>query len=107
MVTSMSARLETLKSMLTHDPANAFARYGLAMELLNLGQAEESVAEFRTLLAAAPDYTYGYFHGGRALETLGRVDEARALYEAGLEASRKKGDAKALGEIQAALDILG
>lgn len=103
----MSARLETLQSMLAHDPANAFARYGLAMELLNLGRAEESVAEFRALLAASPDYTYGYFHGGRALESLDRADEARALYEAGIEASRQKGDAKALNEIQAALDILG
>ena len=103
----MSARLDTLRSMLAHDPSNAFARYGLAMELLNLGQAEASVAEFQTLLAASPDYTYGYFHGGRALESLGRVDEARALYEAGMEASRKKGDSKALNEIQGALDILG
>jgi tetratricopeptide (TPR) repeat protein len=103
----MSARLDTLKTMLQHDPANAFARYGLAMELMNLGRAEEAVTEFRSLLAASPDYTYGYFHGGRALESLGREDEARAMYEAGLEASRKKGDAKALNEIQAALDILG
>lgn len=103
----MSARLETLQSMLSQDPANAFARYGLAMELLNLGRAEESVKEFRALLAATPDYTYGYYHGGRALESLGREEEARAMYEAGLEASKKKGDLKALGEIQAALDILG
>jgi tetratricopeptide (TPR) repeat protein len=103
----MSARLETLKSMLAHDASNAFARYGLAMELLNLGRAEESVTEFRALLAASPDYTYGYFHGGRALESLGREDEARQMYEAGIEASRTKGDAKALNEIQAALDILG
>jgi len=103
----MSARLDTLKAMVAQDAANAFARYGLAMELLNLGRGEEAVAEFRTLLETSPDYTYGYFHGGRALESLGREDEARAMYEAGLEASKKKGDLKALGEIQAALDILG
>jgi tetratricopeptide (TPR) repeat protein len=102
----MSARLETLKSMLAQDPDNAFARYGLAMELLNAGSAEAAVEEFEQLLAAHPDYTYGYFHGGRALEQLGRLEEARALYERGVEASRRKGDAKALNEIQAALDIL-
>lgn len=103
----MSARLETLKNMLAADPANAFARYGLAMELLNTGDAEGAAREFEALLATHPDYTYGYFHGGRALEALGRLDEARALYERGVEASRAKGDQKALGEIQAALDILG
>ena len=93
--------------MLAHDPANAFARYSLAMELLNLGRGEESVVEFRALLSAHPDYTYGYFHGGRALESLGREDEARQLYTEGVAASRAKGDAKALNELQAALDILG
>lgn len=103
----MSARLETLQSMLAHDPVNAFARYSLAMELLNLGRAEESVTEFRALLAAHPDYTYGYFHGGRALESLGREDEARQLYQDGIAAATAKGDAKALNELQAALDILG
>jgi tetratricopeptide (TPR) repeat protein len=103
----MSARLETLRAMLAHDPKNAFARYGLAMELLNTGDAEASVGEFRALLEASPDYTYGYFHGGRALEALGRVEEAREMYEAGMAASREKGDMKALGEIQGALDILG
>ena len=93
--------------MLVHDPVNAFARYSLAMELLNLGRGAESVTEFRALLAAHPDYTYGYFHGGRALESLGLEDEARQLYHDGLAASRLKGDTKALNEIQAALDILG
>lgn len=103
----MSARIETLKNMLAADPANAFARYGLALEYLNGGDADAAVKEFDALLAAHPDYTYGYFHGGRALESLGRLDDARALYERGVEASQKKGDMKALGEIQAALDILG
>jgi tetratricopeptide (TPR) repeat protein len=77
------------------------------MELVNTGDAEAAVVEFEQLLASHPDYTYGYFHGGRALEGLGRLEEARALYERGIEASRRKGDAKALNEIQAALDILG
>jgi len=102
----MSARLETLKQMLAQDPANAFARYGLAMELVNTGQPEAAVAEFEALLSAHPDYTYGYFHGGRTLEALGRVDDARALYERGVEAARKKGDAHALAELTGALEIL-
>lgn len=101
-----NTRLETLKSMLEQDPDNAFARYSLAVEYGNAGDPERAVEEFRTLLATHPDYVAGYYHGGRALEKLGRIEEARALYEAGIAASLRKGDAHARSELQAALEML-
>lgn len=103
---AMSARLETLQQMVASDPTSSFARYALAMELLNLGRAEEAVAAFRALLDADPDYSAAYFHGGRALESLGRRDEARELYRAGIEATTRNGDAHTRSELQAALDLL-
>lgn len=103
----MSKRLEALQQMIAQDPDNAFARYGLAQELANLGRLEEAVAEFERLIARKPDYFYAYFHGGKALEKLGRTDEARSLYRRGLEASSRGGDAHAQSEIQAALDMIG
>lgn len=99
-------RLDMLKQMLEQNPGNTFARYGLAMEYANSGDAEQAVAEFRLLLEHDETYAAAYFHGGRALEKLGRLEEARSFYERGIEAATRKGDAHTRAEIEAALDML-
>ena len=101
-----SNRLDTLISMLEQDPASAFTRYGLAMEYVNLGRFDEAMDEFHSLLGSHPDYGAGYYHAGRTLERLGKIEEARAMYEKGIEATSRTGDAHTRSELQAALDIL-
>jgi tetratricopeptide (TPR) repeat protein len=101
-----SNRLETLKNMVAQDPASAFARYGLAMEYVNLGRFDEAIDEFHSLLGSNPDYAAGYFHAGRTLERIGKLDEARAMYEKGIEVTSRTGDAHTRSELQAALDML-
>jgi len=103
----MSERIESLRSILVQDPGNRLARYGLAMEYANAGRLEEAVGEYRTLIASHPDYAYAYFHGGQALERLGRLDEARTMYRQGVDAATRSGDAHARGEIEGAVDLLG
>ena len=98
--------MEVLKAMVAQNPADAFARYGLAMELVNSGQPESAVAEFRALLEHNPNYAAGYFHGGQVLEKLGDVEQARAFYEKGIEVTGRTGDQHARSELQAALDML-
>ncbi len=92
--------------MVAQDPANAFARYGLAMELVKTGQLDGAVAEFRVLLEHHPNYAAAYFHGGQALEKLGDLEQARSFYEKGIEVTRRTGDGHARGELEAALDML-
>jgi tetratricopeptide (TPR) repeat protein len=99
-------RTEVLKTMLAQDPANAFARYGLAMELVKTGELQSAVSEFRALLEHNPDYAAAYFHGGQVLEKLGDVEQARAFYEKGVEVTVRTGDQHAKSELQAALDML-
>jgi Flp pilus assembly protein TadD len=99
-------RLEVLKGMVAQNPADAFARYGLAMELVKAGELANAMAEFRALLEHNPNYAAAYFHGGQALEQLGDVEQARALYEKGVEVTGRTGDQHARSELQAALDML-
>ncbi len=100
-------RAETLKSILEQDPGNTLARYGLAMEYATTGQLDAAVTEFEALIAHNPDYPYAYFHGGQTLERLGRMDDARQLYERGIGVSARLGDQHARSELQGALDLLG
>jgi len=99
-------RLEILKTMVDQNPRDSFSRYGLAMEYANSGQLENAVAEFHALLGFNPDYAAAYFHGGQALEKLGRLEEARDTYEKGIQVTARTGDQHTRAELQAALDIL-
>src|SRR3954471_18204588 len=103
----MATRLEMLKEMVAKSPADAFLRYGLATEYANAGDLEQAVIEYRELLSANPDYAAGYYHGGRTLEKLGVLKDARAIYEKGIEVTSRTGDGHTRSELQAALDILG
>lgn len=100
----MSGRIEVLKQLVEQNPSSVFARYGLAMEYSNTGDLERAVEEFAGVLATDPGYSAAYFHGGQALEKLGRLEEARDLYRRGVAHT---GDPHARAELQAALDILG
>ncbi len=102
-----TSRLDALKQMVALDPANTFARYGLAMEYLKAGDAEQAVAEFQAILEANPKYIAAYYHSGQALERLDRLDEAREAYRRGIEVCTAAGDLHARSELQAALDLLG
>ena len=93
-----------MRQLLAGDPANTFARYGLAMEHVRAGELESAVQEFEAVLAVDAHYSAAYYHGGQALEKLGKLDQARELYRRGIAATR---DPHALSELQAALDILG
>lgn len=99
-------RLTILKTLLEQNPNDSFARYGLAMEFVNCGQLEEAVAEFKAVIAGNPDYSYAYFHGGQTLEKLGRIEQARAMYEQGIASATRTGDRKGSSELQGALDLL-
>ena len=99
-------RLDALKQMVAQDPSNSFARYGLAMEYANSGQPGEAVTEFKTLLSHDDTYVAGYFHAGQSLEKLGQLEEAKAMYERGIDACKKKGDSHTRAEIEAALSLL-
>jgi predicted Zn-dependent protease len=99
-------RLDILKSMVEQNPTDCFARYGLAMEYRNTGDLDAAVGEFRALMAAHPDYAPAYFHGGQTLQRMGRVTEAREVYQQGVEVTARSGDSHARSEMQGALDML-
>jgi tetratricopeptide (TPR) repeat protein len=92
--------------MVEQNPTDAFARYGLAMEYARSGDLEKAVREYRTLLQNNESYAAAYYHGGQALEQLGRVEEAREMYEKGIEITTRSGDMKTRNELQAVLDML-
>jgi predicted Zn-dependent protease len=99
-------RIAMLKEILTQNPNDAFARYGLAMEYTNQGNTAAALEEFQQLTTTHPDYTAGYQMSAQLLMRAGRSDEARQRLEAGLAAAQRIGNRLALNEMTAMLDEL-
>jgi predicted Zn-dependent protease len=95
-----------LTEILTQNPTDTFARYGLAMEYASLGRTDASLEQFATLLRDHPDYTPGYFMAAQTLARVGRTGEARQHLEQGIACASRTGNQHAQGEMQAMLDEL-
>jgi cytochrome c-type biogenesis protein CcmH/NrfG len=99
-------KIAALNEILTQDPANAFARYGLAMEHASQGDVEKALSQFQQLLSDHPDYTAGYFMAAQTLAKAGRTEEAKAHLNQGIASAQRTGNQHALSEMQAMLDDL-
>jgi predicted Zn-dependent protease len=99
-------KIAMLSEILTMNPSDAFARYGLAMEYAGRGETPEALKEFDLLLTEHPDYTAGYFMAAQTLAKAGRTGEAIARLKGGIDSARRTGNQHALGEMQAMLDEL-
>ncbi len=97
-------RIAAFQEILAQDPANAFARYGLAMEHVAQGDSDAALAEFSTCIQHNPDYVPAYQMSAQTLLKAGRTEEARARLTAGLEAATHTSNAHATSEMQAMLD---
>ena len=99
-------RIAALREILSTNPNDAFARYALGLEYAGSGETEGALAEFRSLLAAHPEYTNGYFMAAQVLERAGRIDEAREMLAKGIETARQSNNRHALSEMQDMLEQL-
>jgi predicted Zn-dependent protease len=96
-------RIATLNEILTQNPNDAFARYGLAMEYSKQGDLDRSLAEFAILLKASPDYTAGYFMAAQTLARAERIHEAKTMLADGIASARRTGNLHAQSEMEAML----
>ena len=100
-------RLAMLTDILSQNPNDAFARYGLALEYSNAGDVDRALEEFGKLLASHPDYTAGYFMAAQALARVDRVSEAKKMLEDGIVSAKRTGNSHTQSEMEGMLADLG
>jgi predicted Zn-dependent protease len=100
-------RVALLNEVLSQNPSDAFARYGLAMEYSKTGEIERALEEFGKLLATHPDYTAGYFMAAQTLAKADRTEEAKKMLGDGIASAKKTGNGHAQAEMEAMLGELG
>jgi tetratricopeptide (TPR) repeat protein len=99
-------KIAALTEILSMNPADSFARYGLAMAYAAEGKLDEALVQYAETTDRNPDYVPAYQMSAQTLLKLGRPDEARTRLEAGLAAADRTGNAHATSEMQAMLDDL-
>ena len=99
-------KIAALSEILTADPTNAFARYGLAMEHNTQGSTDLALTEFATLIDHNPDYVPAYQMSAQTLAKLGRTQEAVARLREGIAAAQRTKNTHAASEMEALLDDL-
>jgi predicted Zn-dependent protease len=100
-------RIAALNEILTENPKDAFARYGLAMEYSRQGDLDRALAEFAILLENHADYTAGYFMAAQTLVRAERVSDAKKMLQDGVASARRTGNLHAQSEMEALLAELG
>jgi tetratricopeptide (TPR) repeat protein len=95
-----------LEGFLSANPNDAFARYGLAMECANSGDAETAIQHYAKLVELHPDYVPCYYQYGQLLIRLARKEEARRVFGDGIRMAQKAGNSHAASEMEEALRLL-
>lgn len=93
-------RLDMFREVLDLDPEDPLALSGAGDALTDLGRAEEAEPLLARAAAAQPEQTAPYLKHGKALEALGRPDEAAAVYRAGIAVASRRGDLQPLREME-------
>lgn len=99
-------KIAMLSDILTSNPADSFARYGLAMEYLSRGDSDTALSEFAKTTDSNPDYVPAYQMSAQTLAKLHRTEDAKARLHAGLQAAERTRNGHAASEMQALLDEL-
>ena len=95
-----------MQKMISAGSNDPFVFYAFAMELRSLGRLDESLTAFESLRSKDAQYVPQYLMAAQVADQLGRKAVAREWLEQGLLFAQKKGDSKAVGEIQSMLDSL-
>jgi len=106
MSNAVSERLQKLLTMLEKEPKDAFLLYGVGMEYKKADDFPRALEYLRKVVQIDSGYCYAYHQQGLIHEAAGDVEAAKAAYRDGIAAARKKGDAHAQGEIEAALAMI-
>ena len=103
----MPTRREKIEALLSKEPQDQFLRYGLAIELENEGQFDESAKIFHSLMDDPQPHVPSFLRGAQLLVRMDEIEQARAALRRGIEIARSRGEMHPAGEMAELLMTLG
>ncbi len=102
----MPDRVAVILSMLQKTPDDVFLHYSLGMEYASVGRHDEAAAEFRRCIDLDKNYLPAYTEAGKSLRAAGKLQEARRLFQAGMELAAAQGQQHARDYLQQQIEGL-
>lgn len=93
-------RLEQLISILESGSNDPFIRYAIATEYLKDNRVKEALHYYEDLIENNPDYIGTYYHLGKLYSQIDRVEDAKLVFEQGIEIAKENKNLHALSELQ-------
>ncbi len=86
-------RIEPLKKVLTIEPNDEVAWFGLGKAYMEDSNWEEAATALEGCLKVKPTYSAAYYALAQCLQKLGRIDQCRHICDQGIAVSTTSGDA--------------
>lgn len=99
------SRIEVFKQMLESEPNNTMVMFGLANEYLKAEDFAAAIPALQNYLAQADDEGAAYGMLAKAFEKIGRRDEAKNAYKAGIAAAQRHGHPSMATEFEETLEF--
>lgn len=94
-------RIEPLKKVLTIDPNDEVAWFGLGKAYMEDANWQEAVTALQGCIKVKPTYSAAFYALAQSLQKLGRFDECRQVSDQGIAVSTKNGDAMVTKNLEA------
>ncbi len=101
----MQNRIEVFKQMIASDPSNTMVLFGLANEYQKAEDWRNAIETLEDYLRKADDEGAAYGMLAKAYERIGERDEAKKIYEKGIEVSNAHGHPTMANEYRMTLDL--
>jgi len=102
----MQTRLQKLQQMLVQEPDDVFLYYAIAIEYFSINDFDKALGCLKDILEKNPDYLAAYYQTGKCYEELKQFEEAKSIYQKGVELAIKQQKTKTLNELREALFLL-
>lgn len=92
--------IENFEAMLARGQDGALLRFGLGSAYFKEGDVARAAEHLAKAVELDPAHSAAWKVYGRALDTLGRTEEAVSAYERGIRAAEARGDVQAAKEMK-------
>lgn len=103
---SDKSKIKQLARQIKNNPGDSFSKFALALEFRKEGEFKKARILFEDILSSDPEYVGVYYHLGKLYEALDRQNDAKELYQKGIEVADKQRKIRTKKELKEALTQL-